>query len=72
MPLILGNKVEVVSPNSDCSSHFSAFNSASQNTPSDGNITSKGTFLVNVMSWIKENTAEVLRQSLTEYNRIAG
>ena len=48
--LVLLNVVEVVAANDERSLHLKALHDARQDTPSDGDIASEWTFLVNVRS----------------------
>lgn len=43
---ILGNEMEIFTPDDERSVHFRRDNGASQDTPADGDLTSEGTFLV--------------------------
>lgn len=43
---ILGNEMEVFTPDDESSMHFRRHDGASQDTPADGDLTSEGTFLV--------------------------
>lgn len=56
---ILGNEMEVFTPDDECSVHFRRHNGASQDTPADGDLTSEWTFLV----YIAENELSVLYEN---------
>lgn len=43
---ILGNEMEVFTPDDKSSVHFRRYNSAGQDTPANGDLTGEGTFLV--------------------------
>lgn len=43
---ILGNEMEVFTPDYESSVHFRRYNGTGQDTPADGDLTGEGTFLV--------------------------
>lgn len=50
VPLVLGTPMKIVPSHNDCTGHFCAHNSATENTPSDAYITRKGTLFVDVVA----------------------
>lgn len=59
---ILGNEMKVFTPDNERSVHFRRHNGAGQDTPADGDLTSKWTFLV----YIAENDLSVLDENKGE------
>lgn len=60
---ILGNEMEVFTPDDERSVHFRRHNGAGQDTPADGDLTSEWTFLV----YIAENKLSGLYEKKEKY-----
>lgn len=54
MPLVLLDKMKIISTNNNGPHHLRTMASASKDATPDGNIASKGAFLINVGSCIKK------------------